>query len=116
MTYLANIPANVRNRAARNRLVALDVDGTLTDGRLRLASDGTEIKAFSALDGQGLKLLRDAGIEVALITARTSQIAGCQASAAWTSSRWRVPCANRSALRLARRASDTAALPWGQRI
>ena len=80
MTYLANIPADVRNRAARIRLVALDVDGTLTDGRLRLASDGTEIKAFSALDGQGLKLLRDVGIEVALITARTSQIVAQRAA------------------------------------
>ena len=80
MAYLADIPVQVRARAARIRLVALDVDGTLTDGRLRLASDGTEIKAFSALDGQGLKLLRDAGIEVALITARSSQIVAQRAA------------------------------------
>ena len=72
--YLSDVPAEVRERAARVGLLALDVDGTLTDGRLRLASDGTEIKAFNALDGQGLKLLREADIEVALITARTSQI------------------------------------------
>ena len=80
MTYLSDVSADVRARAARIRLVALDVDGTLTDGRLRLSSDGTEIKAFSALDGQGLKLLRDAGIEVALITARTSQIVAQRAA------------------------------------
>ncbi len=78
--YLADVPADVRARATRIRLVALDVDGTLTDGRLRLASDGIEIKAFSALDGQGLKLLRDASIDVALITARTSQIVAQRAA------------------------------------
>lgn len=80
MTYLADVPGDVRSRAAHIRLLALDVDGTLTDGCLRLASDGTEIKAFSALDGQGLKLLRDAGIEVALITARTSDIVAQRAA------------------------------------
>lgn len=72
--YLADVPAAVRERAARIRVVALDVDGTLTDGRLRFASDGSETKAFHALDGQGLKLLRECGIEVALITARSSEV------------------------------------------
>ncbi|MCX7555497.1 HAD hydrolase family protein [Xanthomonadaceae bacterium JHOS43] len=80
MSYLADVPQEIRARASRVRLVALDVDGTLTDGRLRLASDGTEIKAFSALDGQGLKLLRDVGIEVALITARRSQVVAQRAA------------------------------------
>lgn len=78
--YLSTVPADVRERAARIRLLALDVDGTLTDGRLRLASDGTEIKAFNALDGQGLKLLRECGIEVALITARSSAIVAQRAT------------------------------------
>lgn len=63
-----------RERASRIRLLALDVDGTLTDGRLLLAEDGSELKAFHALDGQGLKLLHTIGIEVALITARTSTV------------------------------------------
>ncbi len=72
--YLADVGSPVRERAARVRLLALDVDGTLTDGRLLLAADGVEIKAFHALDGQGLKLLRGIGIEVALITARTSEV------------------------------------------
>jgi len=72
--YLANVPAGVRERAARVRLLALDVDGTLTDGRLQLAADGVEIKAFHALDGQGLKLLREVGIEVALVSARSSEV------------------------------------------
>lgn len=79
-TYLSTVPAAVRERATRIRLLALDVDGTLTDGRLRLASDGTEIKAFNALDGQGLKLLHESGIEVALITARNSAIVAQRAA------------------------------------
>lgn len=61
-------------RAARIKLLALDVDGTLTDGQLWFGGDGTEYKAFSALDGLGLKILRDHGIAVAIITARTSDV------------------------------------------
>ncbi len=78
--YLAEVPATVRERAARIRLVALDVDGTLTDGRLCFTSRGEEIKAFHALDGQGLKLLRECGIEVALITARSSEVVARRAA------------------------------------
>lgn len=72
--YLTDVPSAVLDRASRVRLLALDVDGTLTDGRLLLAAEGIELKAFHALDGQGLKLLRDIGIEIALITARTSEL------------------------------------------
>ena len=61
-------------RAARIRLVAFDVDGTLTDGRLIFDAQGNELKAFHVHDGQGLRLLEDAGIKVALITARRSAI------------------------------------------
>lgn len=62
------------DRAARIRLVCFDVDGTLTDGRLFFDEQGGELKAFHVHDGQGLRLLEDAGIAVALITARESQI------------------------------------------
>jgi 3-deoxy-D-manno-octulosonate 8-phosphate phosphatase (KDO 8-P phosphatase) len=72
--YLSDLPSDVRERAARVRLVGLDVDGTLSDGRLWFTGDGKEIKAFSVLDGLGMKLLRDHGVEVALITARESPI------------------------------------------
>ena len=68
-------PADVRERAARIRLACFDVDGTLTDGRLYYDSEGRESKAFHVLDGQGLVLLRRAGISVALITARNSKAA-----------------------------------------
>ena len=62
----------VRARAARVRLAAFDVDGTLTDGRLWFDGDGRESKAYHIHDGLGLKLLQDQGIAVAFITARES--------------------------------------------
>lgn len=78
--YLADVPGKVRERAATIRLLALDVDGTLTDGRLQLSDEGGEIKSFHALDGQGLKLLQAVGIEIALITARSSPVVARRAS------------------------------------
>jgi 3-deoxy-D-manno-octulosonate 8-phosphate phosphatase (KDO 8-P phosphatase) len=69
------VTADIRERAAKIRLVCFDVDGTLTDGRLYYDSEGRESKAFHVLDGQGLVLLRRAGIAVALITARNSKAA-----------------------------------------
>lgn len=64
--------ADLLARAARVRLACFDVDGTLTDGRLHFDAQGGEMKAFHVHDGQGLVLLRKAGIRVALITARAS--------------------------------------------
>jgi 3-deoxy-D-manno-octulosonate 8-phosphate phosphatase (KDO 8-P phosphatase) len=52
--------------------LVLDVDGVLTDSRIYLTDDGKEIKAFNSKDGHGLKLLLRAGIEVVIITGRTS--------------------------------------------
>ncbi|GHD70872.1 haloacid dehalogenase [Luteimonas padinae] len=66
-------------RAARIRLACFDVDGTLTDGRLYIAADGTETKAFHVHDGLGLSLLKRAGITVAFVTARTSPAAEIRA-------------------------------------
>jgi 3-deoxy-D-manno-octulosonate 8-phosphate phosphatase (KDO 8-P phosphatase) len=55
--------------AARGiRLLTCDVDGVLTDGRIFVGDDGRELKAFSVLDGVGLKMLMRAGITVAWIT------------------------------------------------
>lgn len=52
------------------KLVAMDVDGTFTDGTLYYDSDGNVIKAFSSQDGMGLELLRRAGIKRGFITGR----------------------------------------------
>jgi 3-deoxy-D-manno-octulosonate 8-phosphate phosphatase (KDO 8-P phosphatase) len=69
-----DLPADIRDRAARVKLAVFDVDGVLTDGKLWYTADGHEIKAFNALDGLGLKRLLANGIEVAVITARLSHV------------------------------------------
>ena len=56
-------------KAALIQLVIFDVDGVLTDGRLYLGSDSSEFKAFHVRDGHGMKMLLEAGVEVALISA-----------------------------------------------
>lgn len=61
-------------RAARVRLLALDVDGVLTDGRIYYGNSGEELKAFDIKDGLGIKLLQNAGVKVAIITGRNSDI------------------------------------------
>lgn len=55
------------------RLMAFDVDGVMTDGGLFLSDSGEEFKRFNSLDGHGLKMLRASGVEIAIITGRTSR-------------------------------------------
>lgn len=61
-------------RAKAIKLLLLDVDGVLTDGSIIYTPDGQEIKAFSTRDGLGLRLVQKAGLQVGLITARTSEV------------------------------------------
>jgi len=61
------------DKAAKIILMGFDVDGVLTDGTLYFSSQGDEIKAFSSLDGHGLKMLQRAGVEVAIISGRSSR-------------------------------------------
>jgi 3-deoxy-D-manno-octulosonate 8-phosphate phosphatase (KDO 8-P phosphatase) len=63
---------DLRARAARIQVLALDVDGVLTDGGLRFDAQGDAGKTFSVRDGFGLTLLREVGIELAIITGRQS--------------------------------------------
>ena len=60
--------------ASKVRLLALDVDGILTDGKLYFGNQGEEFKAFNSLDGHGIKMLQKSGVSVAIITGRTSKI------------------------------------------
>ena len=71
---------DILTRARQVRLLALDVDGVLTDGQLYFSNSGEEMKSFSTLDGQGIKLLQDSGVAVALITARSSQLVSNRAT------------------------------------
>ena len=61
-------------KAAKVRLMVFDVDGILTDGSLHFNADGEVMKTFNVLDGQGIKLLQQAGVETAIISARQSAI------------------------------------------
>jgi 3-deoxy-D-manno-octulosonate 8-phosphate phosphatase (KDO 8-P phosphatase) len=69
MQYLA---LDALARARRVRLVIFDVDGVLTDGKLWYGPGGEELKAFHAFDGHGVKLLRMAGLDTAIISGRDS--------------------------------------------
>lgn len=62
-----------KERAKRIRLLILDVDGVLTDGQLGFDGSGREIKFFHIRDGQGVRLLQQAGIKVGIVTGRRSK-------------------------------------------
>lgn len=66
------IREDVLARAARIRLAVFDVDGVLTDGRLYYGPNGEETKIFNSLDGHGLKMLQDSGVDLAIISGRCS--------------------------------------------
>ncbi|MCA9617344.1 MAG: HAD-IIIA family hydrolase [Myxococcales bacterium] len=66
------LPDALRERAARVKLLALDVDGVLTDGRLHYGPEGEATKVFDVKDGLGLRLLRDEGIAIAIVSAKRS--------------------------------------------
>jgi 3-deoxy-D-manno-octulosonate 8-phosphate phosphatase (KDO 8-P phosphatase) len=68
------ISRGLRRKASRISLLLLDVDGVLTDGRIDIDERGVETKHFHVRDGQGIVLLLDAGIEVGLITSRSSRV------------------------------------------
>jgi len=68
------IPTEVRKKAQKIRLLLLDVDGVLTDGGIVMDHRGEEIKRFDVRDGHGIRLLIRAGIQVALITGRSSKV------------------------------------------
>ena len=61
-------------RAQKIRLMIFDVDGVMTDGGLYYTESGEELKAFNSLDGHGLKMLRQSGVVLAIITGRTSRL------------------------------------------
>lgn len=63
----------LQERIAAIRLLVLDVDGVLTDGKLLISSEGTEWKSFDVKDGHGIRLLLYCGIEVAIISGRSSR-------------------------------------------
>ncbi|MBC7193590.1 HAD hydrolase family protein [Marinobacter sp.] len=71
---LPHWPQALLHQAADIQLLALDVDGVLSDGTLYFTANGDEIKGFNILDGHGLKQVMKAGITVAVITGRRSPL------------------------------------------
>ena len=68
------IDRDLMQRAAAIKLLLFDVDGVLTDGSLYIGDDGQEYKAFNSKDGLGIRMLQDSGVEVGIITGRTSDV------------------------------------------
>jgi len=73
MTAMSNT-LSLEERARAVRMAIFDIDGVLTDGSLFFGDDGQEYKAFNSRDGHGIKMLRATGVEVGIITGRTSQV------------------------------------------
>lgn len=65
---------DIVEKAKQIKLVIFDVDGVLTDGSLFIGDDGQEYKAFCSRDGHGMKMLQKSGVELAIITGRTSKV------------------------------------------
>ncbi|MGE5219899.1 MAG: KdsC family phosphatase [Chloroflexota bacterium] len=70
---MKRVSSGVRSKAKGIVLLLLDVDGVLTDGRIIIDDRGVETKQFHVRDGQGIALLLHAGIQVGIITSRSSQ-------------------------------------------
>ena len=64
----------MEDKAAKIKLLFLDVDGVMTDGRITMNAQGEEIKTFDVKDGQGLKMLMSNGVEVVIISGRKSPV------------------------------------------
>lgn len=65
---------SIFNKAKQVKLVIFDVDGVLTNGTLIYGPNGTESKMFHVHDGMGMRLLLKTGVEIAIITARSSDV------------------------------------------
>jgi 2-dehydro-3-deoxyphosphooctonate aldolase (KDO 8-P synthase) len=64
----------LQERLKKIRLIVLDVDGIMTDGRIIFGSDGLEIKSFDVRDGHGIKIAKRCGLHLAVVTGRMSDI------------------------------------------
>jgi 3-deoxy-D-manno-octulosonate 8-phosphate phosphatase (KDO 8-P phosphatase) len=70
----------MNDRLKKIKLLLLDVDGVMTDGRIIFDSNGTESKFFNVKDGHGIKLLQRAGVEVGIVSGRASLVVANRAA------------------------------------
>ncbi|OIQ24669.1 3-deoxy-manno-octulosonate-8-phosphatase KdsC [uncultured Vibrio sp.] len=73
-TLYGPVDTDILAMAKKIKLLICDVDGVFSDGRVYMGNDGEELKTFHTRDGYGVKSLMNAGIEIAIITGRKSQI------------------------------------------
>lgn len=71
---------NLFEKLKKIKLLAMDVDGTLTDGRVYYSKNGEELKAFSIRDGLGIEILQKNGVSTCIITSEASQIISSRAT------------------------------------
>ncbi len=64
----------MNDRLKKIKLLLLDIDGVMTDGRIIFDSNGTESKFFNVKDGHGIKMVQRGGIEVGIVSGRRSQV------------------------------------------
>ncbi len=67
-------PDSIEENLKKIRLIIFDVDGVLTDGGIIFGSGGLEIKSFNVRDGHGIKIAKRCGLDIALVTGRTSEV------------------------------------------
>ena len=72
-------PDEARLRASKLELIVMDVDGVLTDGKLYYSASGEMMKRFDVKDGHGIVMARKAGIKLALISGRASEVTAARA-------------------------------------
>lgn len=70
---------HLKDKLKKIKMLVMDVDGTLTDGRVFYSKNGEELKAFSIIDGMGIQIFQDYGYLTAIITSETSQIVTARA-------------------------------------
>ncbi len=73
-TCYGSVNQDIINRAKDIRLLICDVDGVLSDGLIYMGNQGEELKTFNVRDGYGIHCLKNAGIEVAIITGRSAKL------------------------------------------
>ncbi len=71
---MVETPKNLRKKLANIKLLAMDVDGVLTDAGMYYSEHGDELKKFNTRDGKGIELLRNAGIKTAFITSEQTHL------------------------------------------
>ena len=76
---MKKITQSLKSKAKKIRMLLLDVDGVLSDGRIILDNQGNELKAFHVRDGHGIKMAQRAGITIGIITGRKAEVVNIRA-------------------------------------